>query len=233
MKITPTVFSIPPYISTSWSQVNALIMQSQTLIVSLKNGPTVEIPGLHAAVLENIFNTHAAYIEQTMQPNLLNPLSHPIAQTREQRIELPLQVASMEELGSALQHNPAQKNAPNIPREILHKIVAITKIVSPTDMQLLPKPEPHCNCVHCQIAKAMTQASDESEPHTIMIEKDEEVADSDLHFQQWQIEHLGNQMYTVTNKLDAAEKYSVFLGNPVGCTCGISGCEHIVAVLKS
>ena len=63
--------------------------------------------------------------------------------------------------------------------------------------------------------------------------QEEEVTDRDLSFQQWAIEQTGDKLFCVTNKLDRLEKYNVFLGDPVGCTCGIQGCEHILAVLKS
>ena len=44
---------------------------------------------------------------------------------------------------------------------------------------------------------------------------------------------MNDKLFTVINKLDQQEKYNVFLGEPVGCTCGKQGCEHMLAVLKS
>jgi hypothetical protein len=35
------------------------------------------------------------------------------------------------------------------------------------------------------------------------------------------------------NPLDHKEHYNVFLGDPIGCSCGNNNCEHIQAVLKS
>ena len=40
-------------------------------------------------------------------------------------------------------------------------------------------------------------------------------------------------LIVVTNPLDANEHYNVFLGDPIGCTCGQKNCEHIRAVLNS
>ena len=40
------------------------------------------------------------------------------------------------------------------------------------------------------------------------------------------------KMFTVTNRLDKNEKFNVYLGKPIGCTCGKEGCEHILAVLR-
>ncbi|NGX33463.1 MAG: hypothetical protein K1060chlam4_01531, partial [Candidatus Anoxychlamydiales bacterium] len=40
-------------------------------------------------------------------------------------------------------------------------------------------------------------------------------------------------LYRVTNPLDENEHYSVFLKDPIGCTCGKKNCEHVKAVLNS
>ncbi len=60
-----------------------------------------------------------------------------------------------------------------------------------------------------------------------------EVKEEDLRFQQWTACRLEENMYSVTIKLDSIEHYHVYLGDPMGCTCGKKGCEHIVAVLLS
>jgi PhoH-like ATPase len=49
----------------------------------------------------------------------------------------------------------------------------------------------------------------------------------------WGIEQTAEQLYKVTNPLDANEQYNVFLGTPLGCTCGLKNCEHIRAVLNT
>ena len=61
----------------------------------------------------------------------------------------------------------------------------------------------------------------------------EEVTDEDLKFRTWDIKQPGKKLYLVTNPLDNNENYNVFLGKPVGCTCGQKYCEHIKAVLNS
>jgi hypothetical protein len=65
------------------------------------------------------------------------------------------------------------------------------------------------------------------------LEEIEEVSDEDLKFRDWEIKQTAEQLYTVTNPLDANEHYNVFLGSPLGCTCGDKNCEHIRAVLTS
>ena len=63
--------------------------------------------------------------------------------------------------------------------------------------------------------------------------KEEIVSDAELHFREWDIKQLEKQLYNVTNPLDTTEHYQVFLGTPLGCTCGKTNCEHIRAVLNS
>lgn len=143
---------------------------------------------------------------------------------------------SIENLGAAMHHNSAQANMPDLPSEILTKIAAVAKIVAPDDVQSMPKPEPHCNCTYCQIARAVHQGAEngqEAAPPPAGEQTDEEVSDAELSFQQWEIAQTGERLYSVVNRLDSHEKYSVYLGHPVGCTCGKEGCEHILAVLKS
>jgi hypothetical protein len=140
----------------------------------------------------------------------------------------------IENLGAAMHHNSAQSNLPDLPQEILSKIAAVAKIVAPEEVQAMPKPEPHCNCTFCQIARAL-QTGGETTPQEEPREEpaEEEVSDEELQFQQWEITQTGERLYSVINRLDSHEKYSVYLGHPVGCTCGKDGCEHIVAVLNS
>ena len=106
--------------------------------------------------------------------------------------------------------------------------IAIAKIISPSEELLLPKSEPGCNCFFCQIARALNPELSSS--HTT---DEPAIADEELQFQQWDIKQTGEKLYSVINRLDEHEKYNVYLGHPIGCTCGKQGCEHILAVLKS
>ncbi len=238
MKINARIFSLPPYISTSWNNVLALHMKGGSLVVSLVDGDIIEIPGLNEELIELIFTSHASFLENDMACDHSN---HSFSATRSQpssstegSLELPIRfgLTAMDSLGAAMQHNPAQANAPDIPREILQKIGAIARIVAPDEPNALPQAEPHCNCMHCQIARAINLSQDEQEEQKAPRE-DPIVTDEELKFQQWTITQTGDKLFIVSNSLDNKEKYSVFLGDPVGCTCGQPGCEHILAVLKS
>lgn len=250
MKITSKIFHIPPYISTSWNQIRTLYLKGSNLVICLNAGTNIEIPNLDTETLNTIFNTHAMSLEGNQignqDPSQSLQLSHSVIPNQAVHVakkptesdgdpSLSFVLGTPDSMGSVLHHNPSQAGMPDLPKEILYKISAIAKIIAPEDIQTLPKPEPHCNCMHCQIAKAMRHTLDEENENFNMntFVEVEEVKDSDLLFQQWDIAQVGENLFSVTNRLDSLEKYSVYLGHPVGCTCGNEGCEHILAVLKS
>lgn len=249
MKITPKILSIPPFISTSWSQIRTLYMREKELIICLADGTLIAIPDLNTQDIETIFAAHSTFTEHAQ--NNLSSQEHPVqflkntpssqtasflpGQNLEGMASMHLNFENMESFSSALHHNSEQAHMPNLPKEVLKKIASIAKIIAPGEIANMPKPEPHCNCPHCQIARAIHETEDKPEnPNLEVIQNDEEpVHEKDLSFQQWEITQVDEQLYSVCNRLDPVEKYNVFLGEPVGCTCGIPGCEHILAVLKS
>lgn len=244
MKINQNILSVPPYLSTPWGNVRAIHMKGSLLVVALIDGDTISIPNLSPQIIDSIFDAHAAYLEREINQQLQHSpssemqnmkLNNPIAQAfllGDQNADQSIRFGvGLEGVASALQHNSLQMNAPDLPKPILDKIAAIAKIVAPDDINALPKPEPHCNCVHCQIARAISQAI--LHQSTAIEEIEETITPEDLNFQQWDIIQTGDKLFAVSNRLDTTEKYSVYLGHPVGCTCGKSGCEHILAVLKS
>jgi hypothetical protein len=243
MKINNKMLSLPPYISTSWNHVLALHLKGSALVVCLTDGSTIEIPELRPEILETIFNAHASYLDRQStqeRPTSIQQMKSNIpfiasstSQETESDFPFRLGFGTFDTLGSALQHNPSQSQAPDLPPEILSKISAIAKIIAPDDPQSIPKPEPHCNCIHCQIARAINQGLEAGQTPEDDEKKEDEIKEEDLTFRQWDISQSGDKLYTVINRLDSKEKYSVYLGHPVGCTCGKQGCEHILAVLKS
>lgn len=249
MKFSEKYLSIPPYISTSWNNVKALQMSGNLLVITLSDDSQVHVPDLDFEELEKAFEAHAAFLER--QDSQENPTQQPSKGQPDEAIAdsflgqgMPFKfggIQGVEGLGAAMQHNIEHANAPDLPQEILQKIASIATIIAPEDMNEVPQAEPHCNCPHCQIARAINEGlgntvrpfSGAVEEESFIHEEEEEVSDEELSFQQWDIEQSGEQLFTVTNKLDPEEKYSVFLGEPVGCTCGKQGCEHILAVLHS
>lgn len=220
MKITDKILSLPPYISTAWKNIVSIHVETRSyghvLLIELITGSKVEVPNIDPKIMEQVFAMHAQVIEEEGKNN-------PVA-TQTFAFPLPFPI---EGLTSVLQHNPEQADTPPLPPEILEKIQSLKGIL-PEDMTQ-QKAEPHCNCPYCQITRAMTGV--EAAPAPALIE--EEVSAADLTFRTWDIKQESEQLYSVTNPLDTAQHYNVFLGEPVGCTCGHKNCEHIQAVLRS
>lgn len=250
MKINSKILSIPPYISALWMHVASIYTKNDCLFVHLTDNSTVEIPHLDEMTIDNIFKAHALSMEkpahphlpelkQMLAPGISNPLSAQLPPGMS-IVEMPFQLnltGSPEDIGasSIFQHNPLQQATPDIPNEIIEKIISVAKVVAPDDLiASFPKPEPHCNCVHCQIGRTIHPDSAHEVVQVLdeVVVQEEPISDADLQFQKWKISRTGEQLYAVTNP-DTNELYSVHLGSPVGCTCGEANCEHIVAVLRS
>ena len=247
MKITSKLLHLPPHITTTWNHVKALYMKELALIVVLDDDKLISIENLAKETLDQVFAAYSTYLETP-------PQQMPIAQAQNPQFMMNAGPANagairpigrfnfdaLDPSGMAMQHNPEQADTPEFPQEVLSKIAAIAKIVAPEDAAIFPKPEPHCNCPHCQIARAINKGADliphADEQHQIIeakVTEEEVVTAKDLEFPDWSIAQIGQNLYDVTSRLDTNEKYRVYLGEPLGCTCGKAGCEHILAVLKS
>ena len=93
----------------------------------------------------------------------------------------------------------------------------------------IPEGNPNCNCPYCQISRAIHGIEHVNDSPVT----DNEVTKDELTFREWNIDQKNDKLYSVTNPFNENEKYSVYLGDPIGCTCGKNNCEHILAVLKS
>ncbi|MBI5272516.1 MAG: hypothetical protein HY861_00855 [Chlamydiia bacterium] len=228
MKITPSILSIPPYISTTWRNISALLSVEEEgrfrLILSLHGGQKVEIPNLDKATVTAILEAHASFAD----PREISQQTPPTLPTNLVNFNLPFVQEHGDTLDSAavlLQHNPSQVHFPQLPPSVLKKIAAIAKAFGPEYLTALEKPQPHCNCVYCQVMHAVQTEG--------LAPEEEEISAKDLAFRDWDVEQTADKVYTVKNPLDTNEHYSVFLGEPLGCTCGHKHCEHIRAVLNT
>lgn len=245
MKITDTIISIPPYISTRWDNISSLHMQENDLIFTLLDGKTVTVKYLSPEAVEQIFSAHASFLEGHPEPTTLAPMQQMQegltgkGLTKDQLFAFPfrLNTGSIENMGVALQHNPAYSGLPPIPEDVALKISTLSKIISEEDILAMPPAEDNCNCMYCQInrilRKNILQNKEPPLDHPLPVETEESVSEADLRFEQWEVKFIRENMYTVSNKLDLREQYTVYLGHPVGCTCGRPNCEHIIAVLRS
>lgn len=238
MKINHKILSLPPYISTSWKNVLSLHLEphgeGHILVVGLVNGATITVPNLDKTILQSIFSAHEKHLEQ--ENNTKNVPASPgqVAPMGPTVIGLPINIdmdGIDQQMGSLLQHNAEAANSPDLPPEVLEKISTLAKVIGLENADTIPKAEPHCNCMHCQILRAMNaEEQPPAEPHE---QVEEEVLDSDLKFRDWEIKQTAEKLYVVSNPLNSEEHYTVFLGTPLGCTCGEKNCEHIRAVLNS
>ncbi len=246
IKITTDILSIPHYISTTWANIASLQVvyenNAPVLIIEQFRGNQVQIPGLSWKAVESIFSGHADALtrpskgsQPALPPNFGQPLDlGPLSFN----IPAHLLINNMDQMGMFLQHNPEGAHLPNLPEEILGKITSMVKTLGLGEETPLPQPEEGCNCAFCQVSKAIhsavhkdnnTAPKESSSPEV----HEELVNDVDLTFRNWNIHEIGDKLYEVSNPLDLDEKYNVHLGTPLGCTCGMPGCEHIKAVLHS
>lgn len=248
IKINEKLICIPPYISANWDQVTFLqsedddpSSQNMTLVVHLADGKEVRIPNLDHSLIEIAFSSHLKYLEsqsgsktKAEAKSVGGIFQQMTGLSPEQIANMPIRfgisgIPGVENIEMAFQHNPSQSEAPDMPKEVLEKVSMIAKMMSGGDLNAFPKPEPHCNCMHCQVARAIHGIEKNEEAQA----SEEKVPDEELQFRDWDIVQSGDKLYSVTNPLDSKETYRVYLGNPIGCTCGQAHCEHIKAVLYS
>ncbi len=234
MKINSNILSIPPYVSTSWDNVASLHVDIERLmlVVTLNNEISIEVPHLEPITIESIFAIHAERLDMQQKVaennSPVTPMSFLFGLPRVTSFKLPFKTSfNPENFGSILEHNAEHAELPDLPPELLKKVSSLSKVIGIEDLNNLPSAEENCNCLHCQVVRALYSELKPSE------EEEEIVSDADLTFRSWDIRQTEPNLYAVTNPLDNQEQYSVYLGAPVGCTCGEKNCEHVQAVLKS
>lgn len=230
MKVNSKILSIPPYISSSWEHISTLHVETENsqkvLIILLENGSQLKIPGLSDSDIIAIFNAHAQYLEE-------NDIE---AKVHEEKVDqsnfnfgIPIAInpESLSSIMEAMQ-NPEKLENMDIPDEVINKIASFVKSMGLDESSILPAGEFSENSLYGKLKKAL-DGDLENQNETI----EEEVSDEDLKFREWDIELISDKLYKVSNPLDKHEEYQVYLGEPIGCTCGQKNCEHLKAVLQS
>ncbi len=237
MKINSKILSIPPYISTSWDNVAGVFMDQEaaSLVISLKSSQKVSIPNLEPRVLEEVFSAHAEYMEKNTPNNTPDAFLGNLQGALRTGAPggAPLDLENIGSFTGMMQHDPAQKDAADLPKEILERVSQVAKALGLDQENFeAPDSEPHCNCPYCQIARAMHgDVTGETKEAPEQVE--EIVPDTELKFREWDINEVAEKLFEVSNPFDKSEHYQVYLGQPIGCTCGKNNCEHIIAVLNS
>lgn len=234
IKISEQILSIPPFLSTTWCQIASLHMQNDILFVTLIEGNVVQVPQLSSSEISSIFNYHAEFIlkaeKEEKEMGEFSRFSQLFDQLNPPSLQFGFSTSFENNGEMFLGHNPDHADAPDLPKEILQKISLVTKMIASSSNILINEPQFGCNCFYCQISR---EIGENDTKQVDFLEGQEVVSDEDLHFEEWVIQETEAHLFSVTNKLDENERYQVFLGDPVGCTCGKEGCEHILAVLKS
>ena len=237
MKINQQIISLPPYISTTWSNIIGIFLQESVhLEIQLKNGAIVRIPSLEKATIDLIFYYHLKAIEDAEKKEvpLLLPKNPIDIEKMGFSFSLPFGSGpeGLMQLGGIFQHNSDQANQPDLPLELLEKVTHFAQSLGiDTTQALFPDAQPHCNCLYCQVGRAVLKQNKQEPVQQSSVE--EEVSDSDLKFKEWDIAQSTEHLFEVRNPLDLHEHYQVYLGEPIGCTCGHNNCEHIKAVLNT
>ena len=234
MKITAKIFSIPPYISTRWEFVLSLRVTDDVLIVTLRDGTVCTIPNLPKDTIEHIFAFHAEAEEaQDKERENLQPILESMKTGFKDLMQMlsKLGANAIGSIGKALEHDPQNANLPELPPDMVKKVRLLLNVVPKDDILAMPEGIPGCNCMYCQINGILRRAIGEGSPD--LLSESEPVEEKDLQFSEWIVEPVADKLYKVTNKLNPSEEYRVFLGEPIGCTCGKPHCEHVLAVLRS
>lgn len=205
-------------------------------MVSLQDGTVCSIPDLPEETINTIFSTHARASETTGAET--GDVSMLVGDLRSGMKDLfglfsKLGDPSISSLGKILEHDPENSGLPDLPEEMVKKVELLLNIIPKEDILEMPEAEPGCNCMYCQINRILRQEHSLHEEESDSLLSEEPVEETELEFSQWNVENIDDKLYKVTNKLDPKEEYRVFLGDPIGCTCGKAHCDHVLAVLRS
>jgi hypothetical protein len=249
MKINQRVLHIPPHISCKWSEIASLGVENidgqDLLFVHLLSGTRAQVPNLTQDQIDLIFKMHVQHLEESAdeEERFKNVKEIPFFSNLFQPPPMDANVATSfgapisfhldaNDPGSLFQgHNPQFSNSPPLPKEILDKITLIAKAIG-GDMVKEVEPVELCNCFFCQIARALkNERVEEKKPHIPKnLPKDLLRGGIDP---EWMVEEVGPHMFKVTSRDEPGVLYQVYLGEPLGCSCGSNRCQHIIAALKT
>ncbi len=229
MKVNSKILSIPPYISSSWENISSLHIENKgdmkTLVIHLVQGAKLEIPGLNPSSLFQIFQSHEQYLEETQKAQGEKAPDSSFS------FGIPLTLSSegFQQLIELLQ-DPHQPSSIEFPDKLIEKVFEMMKSAGLDKKWVEAEGELLNHPLYEQLKKMFEGDKNEGQDLNLV---EEEISDDDLRFKDWDIQQISKQLYKVTNPLDLNEEYQVYLGSPIGCTCGHLNCEHIKSVLKS
>lgn len=238
MKINSNVISIPPYITTSWENVNVINVEidkdkKKILIISLESGDQIKIPELSDEDIHNVTSSFESFIEKTSnEQNFVdhNSMISGLTEVFQQFInDGKTSQATMSQspgigvVKVPLGHSALHSNMPIFDPESLRNIIKTIKAIG-EGRNLFEKGEYQecCNCIYCQACKFLQEEKTENE----LKEENLEFASS------WNVEEVNSNEYLVSNK-ENNSTFNVKLEPSVACSCGSNKCEHIRIVLMN
>lgn len=186
MKITSKILSIPPYLSTSWYEVDSLFQSEDgALVVALTNGMQVRLEHLSTEVVHTIFMAHARFLEEEAEreeeedDEVSELLSSPHAEV-EFSVHSPFAMGEVDEMsGDAMkifmEHDPSRSLGPLLPEPLLKRVTSLAKMFLPPDMIPLDSSHENCRCPFCQIVRALSGT-----PQPLLEEGEEKKKSTDL-----------------------------------------------------
>jgi hypothetical protein len=216
-------------------------VHEKMLIITLKDGSSGSIPDLTQEELSQIFTSFSSYAELPEEEEHkeaaafkkdISQLVEGMKKGVSEFVNL-LTKTGGQALGitKSLEHDPTNAHLADLPPEARKRVEMLLQIVPEDEILAMHEPIQNCNCMYCQVQRIL-RATLYKKKHPS--EDEEEPVDaSELTFTEWNVEPIAEKLYIVRNKLDPQEEYRVFLGEPLGCTCGKINCEHIIAVLRS
>lgn len=165
MKITSKILSIPPYLSTSWYDVDSLFQSEDgALVVALTNGTHVRLEQLSSEVIHTIFNAHACFLEEEAAREEEEDEEEDKGLKRaevEFSVQTPFTMGQMDEgNGDAMkifmEHDASRSLGPLLPDAVLKRVTALAKMFLPPDMIPLDASHENCRCPFCQIVRALS-----------------------------------------------------------------------------
>ncbi len=230
IRITEKLLCLPPFLSTTWEQVRYLKLEidkagHEVLVICMSDGGIVRLLDINEKLLSAIFEGHLRFLEERAKASVVQ---HALGHFEQMLAHLKSGILTPENVADLLSHNAEHAGLPPLPKEVLDKITQVAHWITPQEASAMPHPEEGCNCVHCQIARTIQEKVSSTDEMG-----GEEVKLEELSFRDWIVQEMGDKLYQVTNPDNPQDQYSVFLGSPIGCTCGMKDCEHIKTVLNT
>lgn len=226
MQINKKMLSIPPYISTQWGYVVNIAKNKEskdTLDFVLGGDTLISVPNLNEDTQEKIFQMHQEYLASCQENTDAQIFTLLTGDTTTTHISMP----SSANFFPLLQHNVEVSGLPEVPKETILKMTQALDDLTMHSNPFYKAPEPHCQCMYCQIARVVHDEVESSERE----EKKSDKSNTDVLISNgWLVKERSPDHFEVSSP-DAKQNSFVVTLTPPTCSCGDANCEHIAAVL--